>query len=174
MITTGPPWARSPCGPWHTRPGTWREKVRSWAHEDLRSYREHPWLIELTATGQPVGPHAFAWTDSALRIFEDTGLTAHEALTVVETVEGYIRGHAAKVVRADRSRERTTPDGRTWNTVQEAFLVTRAGEAGRYRAIERLDTDGPDPDEVFAQGLEWLLDGVESRVRTASESGKSY
>ncbi|NKY99539.1 TetR/AcrR family transcriptional regulator [Nocardiopsis alborubida] len=150
----------------HTRTGTWREKVWSWAHEDLRSYREHPWLVELTGTGQPVGPHTFAWADSAVRVFDGTGLSGHEALTVVEAVDGYVRGHVALVVQADRAEAWTAPDGRTWDTVQEAFLAARAGGAGRYPAIERMTTAGPTPEEAFSQGLDWLLDGVELRVRS--------
>jgi AcrR family transcriptional regulator len=155
--------------PPHTRAGTWREKIRSWAHEELRSYREHPWLIELTGTGQPVGPHAFAWFDSAVRVFDGTGLSGREAFTVVVAVDGYVRGHVARVVQADRAESWTTPDGRTWDTVQEAFLATRAGGTGRYPAVERMQAAGPTPEESFSQGLDWLLDGVELRVRRAAE-----
>lgn len=153
----------------HTRAGTWRDKVRAWAHEDLRSYREHPWLVELTGTGQPVGPHTFAWVDSAVRIFDGTGLSDHEVFTVVEAVDGYVRGHVALVVQADRAGAWTTPDGRTWDTVQDAFLAARAGATGRYPAVERMTTAGPTPEEAFARGLDWLLDGIELRVRSRAD-----
>ncbi|WP_433701358.1 TetR/AcrR family transcriptional regulator [Nocardiopsis sp. CA-288880] len=147
----------------HTRPGDWRERVEAWARATLRAYREHPWLVRLTDAAQPVGPHAFAWTDSALRVFDGTGLTGHEALTVVEAVDGYTRGHVAKAVGADRAARWTTPDGRTWDTVQDAFLEAHA-EPGRYPAIERL-TGAPGTEEVFEAGLAWLLDGVAQRIR---------
>lgn len=74
----------------------------------------------------PVGPHTFAWTDSAIRVFDGTGLTGHEALTVVEAVDDCIRGHVALAVQAERAKAWTGPDGRTWDTVQEAFPATRA------------------------------------------------
>ncbi|MFD3683966.1 TetR/AcrR family transcriptional regulator [Nocardiopsis sp. NPDC058631] len=147
----------------HTRPGTWRERVEAWAREDLRGYREHPWLVSLMSAARPVGPHAFAWADSALRVFDGTGLTGREALTVVEAVDGYVRGHVAKVVDADRAARWTTPDGRSWDSVQDAFLDARA-EPGRYPAIERL-TGAPGPEEAFEAGLAWLLDGVAQRIR---------
>ncbi|MEE2041360.1 TetR/AcrR family transcriptional regulator [Nocardiopsis sp. CT-R113] len=151
----------------HTRPGTWRDRVEAWAREELRGYRAHPWLVRLVNSGQPVGPHAFAWTDSALRVFDGTGLTGDEALTVVEAVDGYVRGHVAKVVDADRAARWTTPDGRTWDSAQDAFLATRA-EPGRYPAVERL-TGAPTPEEVFEEGLAWLLDGVGQRIRERAD-----
>lgn len=69
-----------------TRPGAWREKVQAWAREDLASFRAHPWLIEITS-GPFLGPHAFAWTDSAIRVFDGTGLDAEEALAMVGAFE---------------------------------------------------------------------------------------
>ena len=146
----------------HTRPGTWREQVEAWAGEDLASFREHPWLIEITA-GPFVGPHGFVWMDSALRVFDGTGLSAEEAYTVVEAVDGLVRGHVAKVVEADRAERLVDPDGRSFATVQESYLATRGIEADRFPAIERLEAP-PTPVQAFEQALAWLLDGVERRI----------
>lgn len=148
--------------PPHARPGTWREKVQAWAREDLASFREHPWLIEITS-GPFVGPHAFAWTDSAIRVFDGTGLGAEEALAVVEAVDGLVRGHVAKVIAADRAQVRVDPEGRSFAAVQEGCLATRRIEAGRFEAIERLQAPFG-PVEVFERALAWLLDGVEQRM----------
>lgn len=95
----------------HLRPGTWRDKVAAWARADLSEYRAHPWLVDLVAVERPYGPGTLAWLDSALRTFEGTGLSDREALTVIEAVEGYVRGHAAMCVEADRAASRVTPDG---------------------------------------------------------------
>ncbi|GAB3710371.1 TetR/AcrR family transcriptional regulator [Nocardiopsis nanhaiensis] len=160
----------------HTRPGDWREKVEAWAREDIRVLREHPWAAEITS-GQYVGPNAFAWTDSAIRAFDGTGLSAHEALTVVEAVNGLIRGHLTRVVAADRAERWTDADGRSWSTVQEAYLVSQRIDADRYPAVQRLETSGPTPMEAFEQGLAWLLDGVERRIeeiRAAEYGGGAH
>lgn len=146
----------------HTRPGAWREKVQAWAREDLASFRAHPWLVEITS-GPFIGPHAFAWTDSAIRVFDGTGLTAEEALAVVEAVDGLVQGHVAKTIAADRARGWVDPEGRSFATVQEGYLATRRIEAGRFEAIERL-REPYDPVQVFEQALTWLLDGVERRI----------
>ncbi|GHC82083.1 hypothetical protein GCM10007079_22710 [Nocardiopsis terrae] len=146
----------------HTRPGTWREKVEAWAREDLASFREHPWLAGIV-TGPFVGPNGFAWTDSAIRVFDGTGLSAEEALAVVEAVDGLVHGHLAKVVAADRAERWTLPDGRSFATVQESYLTTRWIGSGRFPAIERLAAPLA-PAEVFERALAWLLDGVERRI----------
>ncbi|WP_017586133.1 TetR/AcrR family transcriptional regulator [Nocardiopsis ganjiahuensis] len=149
----------------HTRPGNWREKVEAWAREDLASFREHPWLVEITG-GPFVGPNGFAWMDSALRVFDGTGLSADEAFAVVEAVDGLVQGHVAKVVAADRVDRWTDPEGRSFANVQESYLATRAIEPDRFPAIERLESP-PGPVQVFEQALAWLLDGVERRITEA-------
>ena len=153
--------------PPHTRPGTWREKVENWAREDLASFRENPWLVEV-AGGSFIGPHAFAWTDSAIRVFDGTGLSAEEALAVVEAVDGLVHGHVAKVIAADRAERWTDPDGRSFDSVQEGYLTTHRIEAGRFPAIERLRAP-LDPMETFEQALSWLLDGVERRIAQSGD-----
>ncbi|CAL9338217.1 HTH-type transcriptional repressor [Nocardiopsis dassonvillei] len=152
----------------HTRPGTWREKVAAWARADLDGYRAHPWLVDLMGTGHPVGPGALAWTDSALRVFDGTGLSEREVLAVIEGVDGYVRGHAARVVDADRTVRRVAPDGRSWADARMEYLAAHL-TPGRFPAVERLTGPGPGAEEVFEEGLSWLLDGVEGRI--ASRSG---
>ncbi|MFL1378933.1 MULTISPECIES: TetR/AcrR family transcriptional regulator C-terminal domain-containing protein [unclassified Nocardiopsis] len=147
----------------HTLPGTWRDKVAAWARADLGGYRAHPWLVDLMGTERPVGPGALAWTDSALRVFEGTGLTDREVLAVIEGVDGYVRGHAARAVDADRTARRTAPDGRAWSQAQLEYLSGRV-TPGRFSAVERLTEPGPGVEEVFEEGLSWLLDGVERRI----------
>lgn len=146
----------------HTRPGTWREKVESWAREDLGSFREHPWLVAVVESSY-IGPNSFAWTDSAIRVFDGTGLSAEEALAVVEAVDGLVRGHVAKVVAADRAERWTDPEGRSFATVQESYLATHRIEAGRFPNVERLASP-LGPVGTFERALEWLLDGVERQI----------
>jgi AcrR family transcriptional regulator len=147
----------------HTLPGAWRDKVAAWARADLEGYRAHPWLVDLMGAERPIGPGTLAWTDSALRVFEDTGLTDREVLAVIEAVDGYARGHAARAVDADRTARRVAPDGRPWSDVQLEYLAAHTAP-GRFPAVERLTEPGPGVEEAFEEGLSWLLDGVERRI----------
>ncbi|MBE3001971.1 TetR/AcrR family transcriptional regulator C-terminal domain-containing protein [Nocardiopsis sp. HNM0947] len=153
----------------HTRPGTWREKVETWAREDLESFRAHPWLVEVTG-GAYIGPNGFAWTDSAIRVFDGTGLSAEEAMAAVDAVDGLVRGHVAKVVADDRAARWTDPEGRSFATVQESYLTTYRIEPGRFPAVERL-ADPLGPVEAFERALGWLLDGVEQRIAECGTGG---
>ncbi|MEV1291451.1 TetR/AcrR family transcriptional regulator [Pseudonocardia sp. NPDC049635] len=149
----------------HTRPGGWRERTEAWAVEEMAGFREHPWLVEIDDS-RFVGPHAFAWTDSAIRVFDGTGLDHAAALTVVQAVSGHVRGHVPLVIAEDRAREWTDPDGRSWRSAQEAFLATRGPEPGRFPAIEAM-AGPPTAVAAFEAGLAWLLDGVELRISGA-------
>lgn len=150
----------------HTRPGTWREKVAAWAREDLRDYRAHPWLVELVAIERPPGPGAMAWLDSALRIFDGTVLTDRERLGIINAVEGYVRGCAVLAIDADRTAGKVTSRGQDWSDTEWTYLADHIDD-NRFPAIARLTDTAPGPGEAFEQGLTWLLDGIEHRIRNA-------
>ncbi|MEU6698210.1 TetR/AcrR family transcriptional regulator C-terminal domain-containing protein [Pseudonocardia sp. NPDC046786] len=151
----------------HTRPGSWRERTEAWAAEEMAGFREHPWLVEIDDS-RFVGPHAFAWTDSAIRVFDGTGLDGDAALTVVQAVSGHVRGHVPLVIAEDRAQAWTDPDGRSWGSAQEAFLATHRPEPGRFPGIETL-REPPTAVDTFEAGLGWLLDGVELRIAHSLE-----
>lgn len=151
----------------HTLPGNWRDKVVAWAEADLRGYRSHPWVIDLLAAAHPVGPGAMAWMDSAMRAFDHTGLTDREILAVIEAVDCYVRGIGVRAVDADRTARRRARDGRSWSDAEQDYLASRP-ELGSFPAISRLADTGPSVDEVFEEGLSFLLDGIERRIRSAA------
>lgn len=150
----------------HTLSGGWRERTEAWARDELAAFRAYPWLTELDDT-RVVGPHAFAWMDSAIRVFDGTGLSSHEALTVVEAVTGFVRGHLAPVIAEDREREWAGPEGERWTSVNDAFLATRGPEPGRFPALESVASP-PAAEETFEAGLAWLLDGVELQIQRST------
>lgn len=156
--------------PPHTLAGGWRDQVAAWARSDLHDYRAHPWLVDLISVEHPMGPGALAWLDSALRVFAGTGLTDREILTVIEAVESYARGHAVRAVGADRAARKAVPGGGSWSDAQDDYLAARP-EIVRFPAVCALTDTGPDVDEVFEEGLAWLLDGIESRIRAADRRG---
>lgn len=44
-------------------------------------------------------------------------------------------------------------------------------EIGALPAVAGLTEAGPGVEEVFEQGLAWLLDGIEGRIRAAERRG---
>lgn len=152
----------------HTLPGNWRAQTESWARDELAAFRAYPWLAGFDDS-RAIGPHAFAWMDSAIRVFEGTGLSPQEALSVVEAVSGYIRGHTGPVIAEDQAREWTSPSGQRWSSHHKAFHASEGPEPGCFPFVESV-TSPPTAEETFEAGLSWLLDGVEAQIQAAQKS----
>lgn len=149
------------------RPGTWRERTEEWARNELAAFRANPWLLEFDDT-HLIGPHGFAWMNSAVQVFDGTGLSPDEGLRVVDAVSGFVRGHIAPVIAEDQVRNWSGPEGELWSSVQEAFLATHTRQPGKFPALESI-TSHPHAEEAFESGLTWLLDGVELRMQQRAD-----
>ncbi|WP_198550504.1 TetR/AcrR family transcriptional regulator [Streptomyces silvensis] len=113
----------------HEWPGDWRAKLTALAHDDWRQIRRHPWVLELGAAEQVPGPNMLRWLDSALRVFDGTGLREAEKLSAIETVDAYVRGLGR--LRGAEEAAADGPAGRGAATAE-----------GRGDAESRGDTEG--------------------------------
>ena len=149
----------------HTLPGTWRDKVAAWARRDWTDYTSHPWTIQLVTTRQLAGPGALGWLESALRVFDGTGLSGSEATAAVQSVDAFVRGQAQAAVSEAATQRPDGPDGTSWRGVEEDFLG-RHVDFGAYPALVDALAGGPlpDPRETFEFGLRALLDGIQARI----------
>ncbi|WP_017613931.1 TetR/AcrR family transcriptional regulator [Nocardiopsis salina] len=143
----------------HTLPGTWREQVEAWAKNDWDGYVRHPWVMELRFRVSGGGPNMIAWLDSALRVFEGTGLSDRQRLDVVETVDGFVRGSAVLHLRSDDAMT----GGATAPTPE---MRTALGEAPDLVAALTARAAGPTTDR-FEFGLRCLLSGVQEVIDAA-------
>lgn len=131
--------------------GDWRSGVEAWAREDWALYRAAPWVTQLTASALP-GPNLLAWYDAALATLAGTGLTSHEMVAVVESVDGYVRG-LAREVAAQPPQERA---------LAQAAAVESFADFDRLPTLVAVARDGavPGTGDHFEFGLQRLLDGV--------------
>lgn len=146
----------------HTLPGNWRQQTETWARDELTAFRTYPWLADFDDS-RAVGPRAVAWLNSAISVFQETGISTEDALTVVDTISAYIRGHVIPVLAEDQLRQWSGPDGQQWDTSAAAFRASYDPEPGRYPALESIDAY-PSAVEIFEAGLKWLLDGVAAQL----------
>jgi AcrR family transcriptional regulator len=155
--------------PPHTRPGTWREKTAAWARRDWEDYTAHPWTIQLVTTRQLAGPGALGWLESALRVFDGTGLSRSEAVAAIQSVDAFVRGQAQAAVGEAAALRPDGPDGASWRGVEEDFLE-RHVDFTAYPVLTDAFSAGPfpDPRETFEFGLRSLLDGIEARIERAT------
>lgn len=147
----------------HTLPGTWRDQVERWARDDWEAYMRHPWIMELRFRVPGAGPNMIAWLDSALRVFEGTGLSDRQRMHVVDTVDGFVRGTALLHLRSDGSMADEeiplTPEMRS----------ALAGTPDLVRAMS-AGSGGPSTDR-FEFGLRCLLSGVQEVIDTVGGDG---
>jgi AcrR family transcriptional regulator len=145
----------------HERPGDWRAKLQALAYDDWQEIRQHPWVLELAAGEQAPGPNMLRWLDSALRIFDGTGLGEAEKVSAIETVDAYVRGLARL-----RREEAGTPE----DVRRRDEALGRLVDFDRYPALQRALAAGVAPyaGDQFDFGLQRLLDGIERLVAARS------
>ncbi|MFD4829774.1 TetR/AcrR family transcriptional regulator C-terminal domain-containing protein [Streptomyces uncialis] len=154
----------------HEWPGDWRAKLESWAHDDWREIQLHPWVLRLRAAEQVPGPNMLRWLDSALRVFDGTGLTEPEKLAAVESVDAYVRGLAR--LRLDSA---TPPGGagapKPEETRRRDDTLGRLVDFDRYPALQRALSQGATPyaGDRFGFGLQRLLDGIERLIESRAD-----
>ncbi|WJV44438.1 TetR/AcrR family transcriptional regulator [Streptomyces flavofungini] len=159
----------------HEWPGDWRAKLTALAHDDWREIRRHPWVLELGAAEQVPGPNMLRWLDSALRIFDGTGLSETEKLSAIETVDAYVRGlgrlrgQGGERVESGAGPGAASGDGAEGtaeDTKERDEVLGRLVDFGRYPALSRALAAGGTPysGAPFEFGLERLLDGIEQLV----------
>ena len=148
----------------HERPGSWRDKLEALALDDWQEIRQHPWVLQLGAAEQVPGPNMLRWLDSALRIFEDTGLSEAEKLSVIESVDAYVRGLGR--LRTEAAGPWDEESGIAPEIQQRDHALGHLVDFDRYPALQRALQAGARPysGDRFTFGLQRLLDGIEQLV----------
>ncbi|GGO49534.1 MULTISPECIES: TetR/AcrR family transcriptional regulator [Streptomyces] len=154
----------------HELPGDWRAKLTALAHDDWREIRLHPWVLELGVAEQVPGPNMLRWLDSALRIFDGTGLSEAEKLSAIETVDAYVRGLGRLRGPGGRPGSGSPEPGGTdtdaEDTRERDLALGQLVDFDRYPALLRALAAGvmPYSGAPFEFGLQRLLDGIEQLV----------
>lgn len=137
----------------------WRQALRAWAAEQLESYREHPWLLDIPVTSMPITPHNLAWFDVGLEVLAATPLSYDDKTAVVLAVEAQARWEGG-VLRGYAEAGDSAAD------VRDAALLASLVTAEEFPAVHAAMQSGAfapgaggDP---FVFGLERVLDGVEA------------
>ncbi|MDH2425895.1 TetR/AcrR family transcriptional regulator [Sphaerisporangium sp. TRM90804] len=153
----------------------WRRSLEHWATAARTTMLAHPWVVPLLPRdGPPVTPNQLAWLDQALQALAGTGLP--ESLKV--STEVLIMGHVMSEVTIVASQLTDPEAERRWALFTPFLLrVTQDGRLPALRAAAEsgafADAD-PDPEadgmdevrDVFAYGLDRVLDGVEAYIRS--------
>jgi AcrR family transcriptional regulator len=150
----------------------WRSALRRWAWAMRAGFQRHPWLVRIPISGLPILPHEVAWFEQGLASLRDSGLEEAQKASVIMLVSGYVRTLAATEadVQAAIRASGVTPD--EWMSAYPRML-TQLTDPVRFPALAKFIAAGvfdvhDDPDDEFTFGLERILDGLDTLVRTRS------
>jgi AcrR family transcriptional regulator len=138
----------------------WRTEISQWARASLRLFHARPWLLEAVMRRAPIGPNWLAWLNAALQALRDSGLAATEMIPTVMLIDGHVRGTAQVTLGATGTQE--------WGENFRRVLENTSSDP-RYAALAGVASSGgfgPPPVGIFEFGLQRLLDGIESLVRS--------
>jgi AcrR family transcriptional regulator len=114
----------------HEYPGTWWQRLEECARRDLVAFRERPWILDLRRSTRTVGPALITWLDSALRIFDGTGLPDQVRLDMLEALDAYVTGAAASDSQTGAPEREPAPE------LVRDLEQAQAGAQALYRAME--------------------------------------
>jgi AcrR family transcriptional regulator len=151
--------------------GEWRASLGGLGLSGWAAVQRHPWFARLAFSRPPLGPHALALYDAALAALDPFDLPAAERMGAINTVLGHVFGSGLALLEERAMRERAgLPADEDLDDAARPYLQ-RITEEGRYPHFIRWANDpgrlDPAP-QSFERILEWLLDGIEGTLVTAS------
>jgi AcrR family transcriptional regulator len=141
--------------------GDWRVALRALARETRAMIKRHPWYAELVHTRPPAGPHQMRRLEFMLSVLSDHGATLPEAMTHAAMLDRHVYG--AGLQEATEARYTLTDDPAGFHA---AVTDMRERAAGTFpKLAEWLSAPtGPSPDDQFELVLDFLLDGIATRL----------
>ncbi len=135
----------------------WRDAIRAIAQNTQLTARRHPWYVELIGVHPPYGPNGLRHTERLFSAVSRIGLGARATVVAVNAVSAYIVGFLQlELLNVPPGG----PDPRP--SADKLAYLARAVATGAYPTLARLFAElTPIPaEEVFADGLERVLDGI--------------
>ncbi|MGW0517683.1 TetR/AcrR family transcriptional regulator [Crossiella sp. NPDC003009] len=142
--------------------GDWRARLARMARDDWALYTRHPWILHIAGHRPVMGPNTLAAAGSALGILAGLGLPEDEVITMIDFVDGYVRGMARDAADAAQAEQRTGQTDEQWWASQIPLWHKHFDVTAR--------PDLPDPARVaavagaherkFEFGLQRILDGI--------------
>ncbi|MEU4890027.1 MULTISPECIES: TetR/AcrR family transcriptional regulator [Streptomyces] len=170
--------------------GGWRPELTHWATAQRAVLLRNPWVLRVPISGPPVAPNAIAWMEQGLAALRDTALAPGDKASVILLVSSYARSEASlhtDIAEAGRKAAASQADAATDPTAAPtadpsaealrgyADLLRALTSAGTHPHLHTVLDSGAfdtadDPDADFRFGLDRLLDGIETLVRTRERS----
>ncbi|HXT89442.1 MAG TPA: TetR/AcrR family transcriptional regulator C-terminal domain-containing protein [Trebonia sp.] len=152
----------------------WQDQLAALAQQHWALLAAHPWLLQIAASRPLLGPNMTALYDAELTVVDGLGLADVDMDLVVSLLDDYVRGAARGAVEAAEALDRTgMSDEQWWETygplLAEVVDPTRYPTALRVGAAAGTEYGAAhDPARSFRFGLQRIIDGIETFIRTGS------
>ncbi|MFC4120268.1 TetR/AcrR family transcriptional regulator [Nonomuraea zeae] len=146
----------------------WREALRAIAVRTRELMLSHLWLAQLPPSAVlALTPSRTAVSERALRAVSELGLDADTMMAVATTVNSYTHG-----VTSAEIAMRQLMAGQGWSDERQVYTSLAPQlryllDTGRYPTFRRYIYEGArknDPAWQFETGLDYVLDGIASRL----------
>jgi len=141
----------------------WRQVLRSLAEATRQAAWQHEWLADLIGGRPQLGPNTLAAGDAVLAAMG--GVDLGTVVPALAAVNAYVVGAVRREITERRAERASGMDIKKFQAVNGPYLE-RTFATGRFPALATVVRDGPhlSADETFRIGLEFLLDGIQSRI----------
>ena len=150
-----------------TEPGApWRDTLTAMAEHGRAMYLRHPWLLQVNWSRPVLGPNAIAQMEESVAGLAELPFGDQEKMMVVSAVDAYVTGSVREeILYAQAAAESGLTEEEFWS--YQVPVLVRAMESGQFPAMAALSEDVFDAgwEKSFALGLQFMLDGIEQRVR---------
>lgn len=153
-----------------------RERLEALARSQWTFHQRHPWTLYIASGRAVLGPNELDAYEAALSVASDLGVSARDAVAIVDSIGLFVRGVARDAAEAESAERVTGVSEMEWWTERDAILTSKMSE-GQYPTLGRIDAGGgfavPDDTanynltfilEDFEFGLQRLLDGIVAYV----------
>ncbi|MFC7385434.1 TetR/AcrR family transcriptional regulator C-terminal domain-containing protein [Sphaerisporangium rhizosphaerae] len=156
------------------KPGDdWRADLRTVSVDTWRVIRRHPWCALLVHTRPPAGPHVMRRLEFMLAVLVRRGASVAEAMTYAALLDRHVFGSGLQQDTEARFERRYGLDDGARLHAAIATLHDLAAADGRLPHLTAwlARPSGAGPEEQFAMGLDFLLDGIAARLPAAPPAG---
>jgi AcrR family transcriptional regulator len=151
------------------QPGGWRGGMEFVARRNWEALMAHPWIHEVPAVRNALGPNITLKYEAELRPLDGLGLTDVEMDSALTLVLTHVEGTARAAAEHQRTqRESGLTDQEWWLTTGPLLDRYMAGLADRFPVAGRVGTAAGeqhqaalDSDHAFRFGLDRILDGIQ-------------
>jgi AcrR family transcriptional regulator len=151
------------------QPGGWRGGMEFVARRNWEALMAHPWIHEVPAIRNALGPNITLKYEAELRPLDGLGLTDVEMDSALTLVLTHVQGTARAAAEHQRTqRESGLTDQEWWLTTGPLLDRYMAGLADRFPVAGRVGTAAGeqhqaalDSDHAFRFGLDRILDGIQ-------------